>query len=64
MKKFTVKPRLLTRNEIIVGDPDDCGAAWLYLGRLAETGPLTDVRFDHAPPNVIAIFGKRVSGKS
>ena len=64
MKKFTVKPRLLTRNEIIVGDPDGCAAAWLYLGRLAETGALTDVRFDAAHPHVIAIFGKRGSGKS
>ncbi|MBC7250083.1 MAG: ATP-binding protein [Anaerolineae bacterium] len=64
MKKFTVKPRLLTRNEIIVGDPDGCAAAWLYLGRLAETGQLTDVRFDAAHPHVIAIFGKRGSGKS
>ncbi len=64
MKKFTVKPRLLTRNEIIVGDPDGCAAAWLYLGRLAETGQLTDVRFDTAHPHVIAIFGKRGSGKS
>ena len=63
MKKFTVKPRLLARNEIIVGEPDDCAAGWLYLGRLAETGPLTDVRFDAAHPHVIAIFGKRGSGK-
>lgn len=64
MKKFTVKPRLLTRNEIFVGDPDACAAAWLYLGRLAETGALTDVRFDAAHSHVIAIFGKRGSGKS
>ncbi len=64
MKKFTVKPRLLTRNEVIVGDPDGRAAAWLYLGRLAETGALTDVRFDAAHPHVIAIFGKRGSGKS
>ena len=64
MKKFTVKPRLLTRNEIIIGDPDGCATAWLYLGRLAETGALTDVRFDAAHPHVIAIFGKRGSGKS
>ena len=64
MKKFTVKPRLLTRKDTIVGDPDGCGAAWLYLGRLGETGALTDVRFDTAHPHVIAIFGKRGSGKS
>lgn len=64
MKKFTVKPRLLTGKSLIVGDPDECGTAWLYLGRLAETGPLTDVRFDAAHPHVISIVGKRGSGKS
>lgn len=64
MKKFTVKPRLLTRNEMTVGDPDGRASAWLYLGRLAETGPLIDVRFDATHPHVIAIFGKRGSGKS
>jgi ABC-type polysaccharide/polyol phosphate transport system ATPase subunit len=64
MKKFTVKPRLLTRKEFVVGDPTGGASAWLYLGRLAETGPLTDIRFDAAHPHVIAIFGKRGSGKS
>lgn len=37
---------------------------WVYLGRLAEAGPLTDVRFDTALAHVIGIFGKRGSGKS
>lgn len=47
-----------------MGDPDGTGRAWLYLGRLAEAGPLTEVRFDANHPHVIAIFGKRGSGKS
>lgn len=64
MKKYTVKPRLLARNEIIIGSPDGQSDAWLYLGRLAETGPLTDIHYDAALPHVIAIFGKRGSGKS
>ena len=64
MKKFTVRPHLLTRKEFLIGDPDGCSSAWLYLGRLGETGQLTDVRFDAAHPHVIAIFGKRGSGKS
>jgi len=34
------------------------------MGRLGEMGPLTDVRFDVLSPHVIAIFGKRGSGKS
>jgi hypothetical protein len=39
-------------------------ASWVYLGRLAEAGPLTDVRFDTGMAHVIGLFGKRGSGKS
>ncbi len=38
--------------------------SWVYLGRLAEAGPLTDVRFDTGMAHVIGLFGKRGSGKS
>ena len=38
--------------------------SWVYLGRLAEAGPLTDVRFDTSMAHVIGLFGKRGSGKS
>jgi len=38
--------------------------SWVYLGRLAEAGPLTDVRFDTEMAHVIGLFGKRGSGKS
>lgn len=64
MKKFTVKPRLLTRRQVVVGGAGDASQAWVFLGRLAETGQLTDVRLDAWHPHVIAIFGKRGSGKS
>lgn len=65
MKKFTVKPRLTaSQNIALIGDSKDQGSAWLYLGRLAEVGPLTDVRFDAGHAHVVAIFGKRGSGKS
>ena len=37
---------------------------WVYMGRLAEAGPLTDVRFDTEGAHVVALFGKRGSGKS
>lgn len=32
--------------------------SWVYLGRLAEAGPLTDVRFDTDLAHVVALFGK------
>jgi uncharacterized protein len=64
MKKFTVKPRFTTRNLAYVGVPDGHESDWIYLGRLAEVGGLTDIRFDVRSPHVVAIFGKRGSGKS
>lgn len=65
LKKFTVKPRLLGRSITYIGatgnrEPN----SWVYLGRLAEVGSLTDIRFDTQHPHVVAIFGKRGSGKS
>lgn len=64
MKKFTVKPRFSARNLITIGVAEGKESDWTYLGRLAEIGALTDVRFDVAHPHVVAIFGKRGSGKS
>jgi energy-coupling factor transporter ATP-binding protein EcfA2 len=64
VKKFTVKPRLTARNIAILGVSEGKETDWTYLGRLAETGPLTDIRVDVAHPHVVAIFGKRGSGKS
>jgi hypothetical protein len=64
VKKFTVKPRLTSRNLVTIGVADGKERDWIYLGRLAETGPLTDVRFDVYHPHVVAVFGKRGSGKS
>ena len=64
MKKFTVKPRFTARNLVTLGVPEGKEASWIYLGRLAETGGLTDVHFDVSHPHVVAVFGKRGSGKS
>ncbi len=65
MKKFTVKPRLtVSRNTALIGAPNNIEGNWLYLGRLAEVGQLTDVRFDTHHAHVVAVFGKRGSGKS
>ncbi len=64
MKKFTVKPKFSNRNTALIGDTADAENDFSYLGRLAEVGQLTDVRFDVSHPHVVAIFGKRGSGKS
>lgn len=64
MKKFTVKPRYTPKNLITIGVPEGKEGSWISLGRLAEIGIPTQVRFDVGHPHVVAIFGKRGSGKS
>jgi len=63
MKKYTVKPRIARPGQITIGNING-GNETIYLGRLAETGQLTRVDFDVSNPHVMAIFGKRGSGKS
>lgn len=64
MKKFTTKPRVFRTSPGYVGASSLESKGWVYLGRLAEAGPLTDVRFDTDMAHVVALFGKRGSGKS
>ena len=64
MKKFTTKPRVFHSNVGYAGTHDYDSKGWVYLGRLGEAGPLTDVRFDTDMAHVVALFGKRGSGKS
>ncbi len=63
MKKFTVKPRLTHSRRVLIGNQDE-GREHIFLGQLAETGPLVKVDFDLGLPHVMAVFGKRGSGKS
>lgn len=62
MKKFTVKPRLTQAKRIWIGNPSE--NEHIFFGRLAEMGPTVGVHFDLSLPHVMAIFGKRGSGKS
>jgi hypothetical protein len=64
VKKFTVKPRYTHKNLITVGVTEGNESSWIFLGRLAEIGIPTNVHFDVGHPHVVAIFGKRGSGKS
>jgi len=63
MKKFTVKPRLSHARRLLIGNHDE-SKEYVFLGRLAEAGQLVRVDFDLSIPHVVAIFGKRGSGKS
>jgi len=64
MKKFTTKPRVFRASPGYAGTSGLESAGWVYLGRLGEAGPLTDVRFDTDMAHVVSVFGKRGSGKS
>ena len=64
MKKFTTRSRVFKSSPAEFGMHGRSAENWVYLGRLAEAGPLTDVRFDTALAHVIGLFGKRGSGKS
>lgn len=63
MKKFTVKPKLTHSRRISIGSQDEA-KEYVFLGRLAEAGQLVRVDFELSLPHVVAIFGKRGSGKS
>ncbi len=64
MKKFTVKPKFIGR-EIIVGLQDEKSYPdRILIGRLAEIGSVVSVFLEVASEHVVAIFGKRGSGKS
>jgi len=63
MKKFTVKPRLTHGRRILIGNHDE-SKEYVFLGRIAEAGQLVRVDFDLSVPHVVAILGKRGSGKS
>ena len=64
MKKFTTRSRVFKSSPAEFGMHGRSTENWVYLGRLAEAGPLMDVRFDTALAHVIGLFGKRGSGKS
>jgi energy-coupling factor transporter ATP-binding protein EcfA2 len=64
MKKFTTRPRAFATSPAEFGMHGRSARHWVWLGRLAEAGPLTDVRFDTHHAHVVGLFGKRGSGKS
>src|SRR3972149_11017358 len=63
MKKFTVKQRLTHKKHLMIGNQEE-SKEYVFLGRLAEAGQLVRVDFDLSLPHVVAILGKRGSGKS
>jgi uncharacterized protein len=64
-QKFRADPPLARRQrEIFLGDDAASRSQWESIGRLAEIGPTKEVRLDLSQEHVLAIVGKRGSGKS
>jgi hypothetical protein len=65
MKKFKAVPAIpSSHGDYCFGDSRSRGNEAIYIGRLAELGPLRRVYFDVSGEHVVAIVGKRGSGKS
>jgi hypothetical protein len=64
-KRFSVKHPLAEHEPaLFFGDPQDRRDEHILLGELAEIGPKKRVHFDISTEHVVAIVGKRGSGKS
>lgn len=64
MKRFTVKPKLV-KKEMIIGDQRPRRSTdKVFIGRIAEAANNERVYIETTSEHVIAIFGKRGSGKS
>lgn len=65
MTSFALEPPISkTPGDIIAGDPSCRGKDKVLLGILAETGPRRKLWLDITGEQVVAIFGKRGTGKS
>jgi DNA helicase HerA-like ATPase len=64
-KRFSIKPPLAEHEPVVFfGDPQGRRNEHILLGELAEIGPKKKVNFDVSAEHVVAIVGKRGSGKS
>ncbi len=65
MTSFALEPPISkTPGDIVAGDPSCRGKDKILLGVLAETGPRRKLWLDITGEQVVAIFGKRGTGKS
>lgn len=64
MTNYNLEPVIKQKKEIIVGDPGQRGRDKILIGKLIETGPRRTLYLDITGEQVVAILGKRGSGKS
>lgn len=65
MPAYRLLPEITTASgDLLVGDPGGRGESWFLLGSLAEGGPRRAVKVDTTAEHVLAVLGKRGTGKS
>src|SRR5690349_1130187 len=65
MATYSLDPELLENlGDVLAGDAGQRGKDKLLLGRLIEAGPRRNLWLDISGEQVVAIFGKRGTGKS
>lgn len=65
MPAYKLVPSVSTKpGDLLVGDPGSRGESWLLVGSLAEAGPKRQLKLDTSAEHVVAILGKRGTGKS
>ncbi len=65
MPAYKLTPDLTTRpGDLIVGDVNERGTDKVYMGTVAESGPHRQLYLDVTSEQVVAILGKRGTGKS
>lgn len=63
MKRFSVRPRISATADLRIGS-EGRATDYVLVGRLAEAGPVIPITYDLSSEHVVAIVGKRGSGKS
>lgn len=65
MPSYHLSPEVsLDHGDLLVGDPSKRGNSWLLLGSLAEAGGRRRLKLDTTAEHVLAVIGKRGTGKS
>jgi hypothetical protein len=65
MATYTLSPPLpASGTDLVVGDAGQRGTSWVLIGTLAESGALRKLKLDISAEHVVAMLGKRGTGKS
>src|SRR5688572_8798194 len=64
MPNYRLTPELAGHGTLLVGDAVGRATSWIWIGGIAESGAKRAVKLDITAEHVLAIVGKRGTGKS